>query len=208
MSQRLRRERAAIHQKSKWRLAGYIIAGILGTVLLLGVIGLLLILHTTPPPVIHTDPVAAQRLQQQLQEAQTAAASGTQGMVRADETELNSLLKGYFQGRTAKPTNDAFAVVRDMKLSLSEDRLQLYVLANFQGKDITAVIEGKVRTVNGYLDFEPLNGKIGALPIPKSSLKRAMEQMLTTPDGREAARLPKNLLDLHVENGKLVVVFR
>jgi hypothetical protein len=208
MSQRLRRERAAIQYKSKWRVVGFVVAGTLGTLLLLGVVGLMLILHTTPPPVIHTDPAAAKRLQQELQEAQTAAASGTQGVVRADETELNSLLKGYFHGGTAKPTNDAVAVVRDMKLSLSEDRLRLYVLVNFRGKDITAVFEGKVRTVNGYLDFEPLNGKIGALPIPKASLKRAVEQMVATPDGRESARLPRNLRDLHVENGKLVVVFR
>src|SRR6266571_7500472 len=123
MSQRLRHERAAIQHKSKWRVVVLVVSGILGAVLVFGVIGVLLILHTTPPPIIRTDPAAAKRLQQELQEAQTAAASGTQGVVRADETELNSLLKGYFQDSTARPPSDAVAVVRDMKLNLFEDRL-------------------------------------------------------------------------------------
>jgi len=208
MSQRLRREGAAIPRRGKWRVAGFVISGILGAVLAFGVIGLLLILHTTPPPAIHTDPAAAQRLQKELQEAQTAAALGSPGVVRTDETEVNSLLKEYLQPNTGRAPVDGAAVVRDMKLNLSADRMQLYVLANFRGKDITFLFEGKLRTLNGYLDFEPISGKIGSLPIPKASLKRAMEQMLATPNGRESARLPRNLHDLHIENGQLVLVFR
>ncbi|SRR6266568_1735360 len=208
MSQRLRRGRAAIQNKSKWRLAGFVGGGIVGVMLMLGVVGLILIFHTTPPPVIHTDPAAAQRLQRELQQAQNAAAAGSPGVVSTDETALNSLLKEYFQANTAKPSANSAADVRDMKLNLVADHLQLYVLANVRGKDLTFVLEGKVCTVNGYLDFEPLKGKIGALPIPKASLKRAVEQMFATPEGRESARLPRNLRDLHVENGKLVLVFR
>jgi hypothetical protein len=208
MSQRLRRERAAIQHKGKWRVVGIVTVGILGTVLVLGAIGLLLILHTTPLPVIHSDPAAAQRLQRELQEAQTAAAAGSPGVVRTDETEVNSLLKEYLQPHKVRAPADGAAVVRDMKLNLAADRLQLYVLANFRGKDITFLFEGKLRTVNGYLDFEPISGKIGSLPIPNASLKKAMEQMLATPDGRESARLPRNLRDLHIENGQLVLVFR
>jgi len=208
MSQRLRRERAEVQHKSKWRLAGFIIGGVVGTVFVFGIIGLLLILHTTPPPVIHTDPAAAQCLQQELQQAATAAARGTLGLVRADETELNSFLKEYVTAATGKAPADSPAVLRDMKVKLAADRLHLYVLASYRGKDLSFVLEGKVRTVNGYLDFDPISGKIGSLSIPKGSLKRAVEQMVTTPETQELMRLPRNLRDLHIENGKLVVVFR
>jgi hypothetical protein len=208
MSQRLRRERAAVQHKSKWRLAGFVIAGVLGAVLVVGLIGFMLILHTTPPPAIHTDPAAARRLEEKLQQAQTAAATGTPGILRTDETELNSALDAYFRAATGRTSEDSATVVRDMKLNLVEDRLRAYVLVNFQGKDITVVFEGKVHSVNGYLDFEPLSGKIGALPIPNNSLKRALRQMAASPDTREFMRLPSNLRDLRVENGKLVVVYR
>jgi len=182
--------------------------GIVGTALLLGGIGLLLILHTTPPPIIHTDPAAAQRLQHELQAAQTAAERRTPGVVGADETELNSLLKEYLQASDARNSAVDAAVLRDMRMSLFEDRLRLYVLLTLRGRDITFSLEGKLRTLNGYLDFEPESGKIGSLPMPKASLKRAMEKMLATPEGRASAQLPKNLRDLYVENGKLIVVFR
>lgn len=208
MSQKLRRDRTPIQVRSRWRLAVYILAGILSAVLVLGVIGLLLILHTTPPPIIHTDPVAAKRLQEELEKAQTAAESGTPAVVGADETEVNSLLKQYFQASAAKSSSENVAVVRDMKLNLTADRMRLYVLANLRGRDITLVLEGKLRTANGYLDFEPISGKIGSLPIPKASLKKAMEEGLATPGSQEFLRLPRNLRDLRIENGKLVVVFK
>jgi hypothetical protein len=197
-----------LQQKSKWRLAGYVAAGILGVVLVIGIVGLMLVLHTPPPPSIHTDPAAAQRLQQEFQQAQTAASSGSQRLVRADETELNSMLKEYLQANRTNASADGAWVIQDMRVNLVADRLQLYLLANFRGKDLAFVLDGKVRTLNGYLDLEPISGKIGSLPIPKASLKRAMEQMLATPEGRESARLPRNLRDLHVEDGKLVVIFR
>jgi len=128
--------------------------------------------------------------------------------VSADETELNSVLKEYVKAAIEKRPADSPAVVRDMKMKLTDDRLRLYVLVSFRGKDLTLVIEGKVHTENGLLDFEPISGKIGSLSIPKGSLKRAVEQMAATPETQELMRLPKNLRDLHVENGKLVIVFR
>ena len=79
-------------------------------------------------------------------------------MVQADEKELNSLLKEYLQLNTSKASADSAATVRDLKVNLSEDRLRLYLLANFHGKDPTFVLEGKVRSANSYLDFEPVSG--------------------------------------------------
>jgi hypothetical protein len=177
----------------------------MGAVLLLGFI---LLFHTTPPPVIHTHPAAARRLEEKLQQAQTAASAGAPGVLRTDETELNSVLDAYFRAAAGRTSENSGAVVRDMKLNLAGDRLRAYVLVNLRGKDITVVFEGKVHSVNGYLDFEPLSGKIGALPIPKDSLKRALKEMAATPDTRSMMRLPSNLRDLHVEDGKLVVVYR
>src|SRR6266436_8563659 len=100
--------------------------------------------------------------------AQTAAAGGAPGIVRADETELNSVLKEYVKDVIDKRPADSPAVVRDMKMNLTDDRLRLYVLVNFRGKDLTLVMEGRVHTVNGLLDFERLSGKIGSLSIPKA----------------------------------------
>jgi len=110
---------------------------------------LALILHTAPPPAIHTA-AAAPRLRRELEKGQTEAARSTQGMVQADETELNSFLKEYLRVNTSKASADA--AVRDLKVNLSEDRLRLYLLANIHGKDLTFVLEGKVRSADGYLD--------------------------------------------------------
>ena len=72
-------------RESKWRLVGFIAAGLFGLGCVLGAVGLLLILHAPPPPVVDTDPAAAQRLQQKLEQAQLAAARGAPGVVSAAE---------------------------------------------------------------------------------------------------------------------------
>ena len=118
MSQSLRRDRGAPKHKNKWRLVGLVVAGILGTVLMFGVIGLVLILHTTAPPVIHIDPAAARRLEEKLQQAQTAATAGSPGVLRTDETEVNSVLDAYFRAAAGRPSENSTALVRDMKFNL------------------------------------------------------------------------------------------
>jgi len=209
VSQRLRRERATAKEKAvKWRKIGFAAAGILGLACVLGAIGLALILHVPPAPAIHIDPSAAQRLEQELKVAQSAASNGTPRTVRADETEINSIFKQQFYVATNGASGDGAAVVRDMKMTLTDDRLRLYVLTNIRGKDVALQLEGRLRAVNGFLDFDPISGKIGSLPLPRSSLKNAMEKTLATPEGLGMMRLPSNVRDLHVEDGKLVVVFK
>ena len=209
MSQRLRRERAIAKEKAtKWRIVGFVAAAILGVGCVLGAIGIALILHSPPPPVIHTDPAAAQRLEQELKEAQSTASNDHPRMVRADETEVNSMFKQRFDAATNGPMDDSAAVVRDMKITLSDDRLRVYVLASFRGKDITFQVEGRLSSLKGYMDFDPISGRIGSLPLPKASLKSAVARMLATPEGLETMRLPENVHDLRVEGGKLVLIFR
>jgi len=209
MSQKLERDREKCKGKHKWAASvGYIVAGILGAAILMITVVLALVLRDAPPPIIHTDQAAGLRLQREVQQAQASAAIGMPGVVRASETELNSVLNEYLKATAGKPLANDAAFLRDLKVNLDADRLRLYVLANFRGKDLTFVLEGKVRTVGGYLDFDPISAKIGSLSIPRESLKKALAQMAAAPQTQELMRLPRNLSDLHVENGQIVVTFK
>jgi hypothetical protein len=208
MSQRLRRERTANQPRRAWLIVAWVLLGSLAFVICVGIFGLLLVLRTAPPPVIHIDPFAADRLRQELQAAETTAGKGPTKVVGADEIELNSLLQEYLHSNTGGRPADSVPVLRDMKLNLADDRIRLYVLTNIRGKDISVSLEGKLHALNGYLDFEPISGEIGSLPIPKRSLRRTLEQMLATAQGRQYLRLPSDVQDLHIENGRLVVIFK
>jgi hypothetical protein len=107
-----------------------------------------------------------------------------------------------------QPSPGGSSSVQDMKLNFSGDRMRMYVLLNVRGKDLTVELEGKLRTLDGYLDFEPLSGRIGALPVPRSSLKKAFERMIANPENRRLLQLPKELRDVHVEDSKIVVAYR
>jgi hypothetical protein len=84
----------------------------------------------------------------------------------------------------------------------------MYLLFDFHGKNMTFELEGTLHTVDGFAQFEPLSGRLGALPIPKSALQSSMQRMMDSPQARQALRLPANVSDLHVEDGQIVATFK
>ena len=180
------------------------------------VVTLILALHKTPPPPVETNP--------------RAAANGRSATVRVDETELNSYLSSHLElagketAKTAAPASqpegsDGSAPtaqeveqmrsnIRDFKIQLVDDRVKAYVLFDVHGKDMTLQLEGRLGAQNGYLNFEPVSGQIGSLPIPQSTLESAVHRLMASPENREKLKLPSQIADLHIENGEVVATYR
>lgn len=191
---------------------------------------LILVLHKTPPPPVETSSQAAARAEQKFENAERAVAHGQSATVRVDETELNSYLSSHLelpdkegakpaapadQPRgadgsvpTAQDVEQMRSNVRDFKIQLEDDRVKAYVLFNVHGKDMTLQLEGRLGAQNGYLNFEPLSGQIGSLPIPQSALESAVRRLRESPENREKLKLPPQIADLHIENGEVVAVYR
>jgi uncharacterized protein YpmS len=166
-----------------------------------------LVFHKAAGPAVQTSPIAAAEFEAKLQQHGVHAEHGLARTFTADEKELNSFIESRLQlaRNLGTESNSSF---RDMKLQLKQDRMRIYVLFNGYGKDMTVDFEGKLHTENGYVLFEPISGKIGALPIPRSALQSSMRRMMNSPQSREALRLPENLSDIHVEGGRIVASFR
>ena len=190
-------------------------------------ITLIMVFHAAPPPVIATSPQAAARAEQKMQEVEQSVANGQSATLRLDQTELNSYLASHLDiaaNSAAAKTQDASATsadsptaqqidevrstVRDMKVELVADRVHAYVVFNFHGKDMTLQLEGKLSASNGYLQFAPTAGQIGALTIPQSALESAVQKMMESPENREKLKLPKEISDLRIENGEVVATYR
>jgi hypothetical protein len=73
---------------------------------------------------------------------------------------------------------------------------------------MTLQLEGRLSAQNGYLNFEPLSGQIGSLPIPQSSLESAVQRLMNSPENREKLKLPPEITDLRIQNGEVVAVYR
>jgi len=166
-----------------------------------------LVFHRSEPPVIHLDPAAAARLNTRLTQAEETATATSPQVLRVEQNELNSLVASYVK---TDPNGGAASSspVRDLRLILSGDHIRMYLAYDFHGKEVTFELESKLHTSSGLLQFEPLSGKLGALPIPRSALQSSMRKMMDSPEARRAMRLPGNLSDLRVEEGKMVATFR
>jgi hypothetical protein len=73
---------------------------------------------------------------------------------------------------------------------------------------MTLQLEGKLGAADGYLQFEPVSGQIGSLPIPQSTLETAVRRMMESPENREKLRLPAEISDLRIENGEIVASYK
>ena len=194
------------------------------------VITLILALHKTPPPPVETNPQAAARAEEKFEDAERAVANGQAATIRVDETELNSYLSSHWElagkeaakpspaadqssrsdnsAPTAQDVEQMRSNVRDFKIQLVDDRVKAYALFDVHGKDMTLQLEGRLGAQDGYLNFQPVSGQIGSLPIPQSTLESAMRRLLESPENREKLKLPPQIADLRIENGEVVASYR
>jgi hypothetical protein len=100
------------------------------------------------------------------------------------------------------------SAVKDVKVELIEDRARAYVVFDFHGKDMTLQLEGRLGAQDGYLRFDPLAGRLGALPIPQSTLESTVKRLMESPENREKLKLPEGVNGLKVENGEIVISYK
>jgi len=195
---------------------------------LAALITLILLLHKSPPPKVEATPQAAARAEEKFAQVEQSVAQGQQGTVRLDESELNSYLASHLDLKTDQPAAAATpspapgasgspspedvekmrSSVRDVKVTMMDDRVKAYVVFDVHGKDMSLELEGKLGATNGYLQFLPVSGHIGSLPIPQSTLESAVQRLMDSPENREKLRLPPDMSDLHIENGELVATYK
>ena len=199
------------------------------TTYLAALITLILLLHKSPPPLVEATPQAAARAEEKFAQVEQSVAQGQQATVRLDETELNSYLASHLDLKVDQPAAAATPApttpggpgsptphdgeemrssVRDVKVTMADDRVKAYVVFDVHGKDMTLELEGKLGATNGYLQFVPVSGQIGSLPIPQSTLEAAVQRLMESPENREKLRLPPDISDLHIENGELVATYK
>ena len=111
-------------------------------------------------------------------------------------------------GTSAEQIDQVRSQVKDVKVELVEDRVRAYVVFDMHGKDVTLQLEGKLNAENGYLNFEPVSGQIGSLPLPPSALQSAMRHILENPENREKFKLPADMSDLKIVNGEVVATYK
>jgi hypothetical protein len=103
---------------------------------------------------------------------------------------------------------DVQSSVRDFKVDLVGDLVKAYIVFNFHGKDLSLELDGHLASSDGYLQFQPVSGQLGSLPLPQSTLNSAVENLLSSPENKEKLRLPDSVRDIQVVDGHLVVHYQ
>jgi hypothetical protein len=121
------------------------------------------------------------------------------------------------------PANDAMAAlsssdpqsieqvqssVKDVKVDMDGDLVKAYVVFDFHGRDMSLELDGHMGTQDGYVKFQPVAGKLGSLPLPQSTLDAAVEKMMASPENREKLKLPNDISDIKIEDGKAVLSYK
>jgi hypothetical protein len=179
-----------------------------------GAWGIVLMLRRAPAPQVTVSPEAARSAETKLAAlAAPSAPSLTPNepqKIALTEEELNSFLNTRLAlaggGAGTEPSlAQVKGSVRDVKVTLVGDRVRAFVLFNLAGKDLTLQLEGRLHVVDGYLRFEPTEGSLGDLSVPGSALDAALARVFSDPQTRESLRMPRDVRDIRVENGELVI---
>lgn len=186
------------------------------------VVVILLVMTKADPPAVKADPLAAERVNFKMYQAQRAVDSGSSHTLELDEPELNSLLAANLafndsqnavsaavaQAESGQPTiEEVKSNVRDVKIQLLGESVTAYVVFDMYGKELSLTLEGGLRVVDGYLRMEPTSGALGSMPIPQATLDNAVRRLFDSPENREKFRLPSHISDVRVENGQVKVYY-
>lgn len=228
---------SAEEQKSPslWRMA-YRVMNWATLVILIVVIGL--ILRKSAPPQVEADSQAAARAAMKFSQAESAVASSQPYELTLERTELNSYLRENLQLAANDPpaaasspdsssrhasqppaeTQTALAgepsvaevqsAVRDVRVDLDGDLVRAYVVFDFHGKDLSLELDGHLSSAGGYIQFQPVAGWLGSLPLPQSALNSAVERLVASPENHEKLRLPPGIESIAVENSQLVINYQ
>ena len=98
--------------------------------------------------------------------------------------------------------------VRDVRINLSGDKMEAYLLFDLFGKDLTLELEGKLVSQDGYLRLQPTAGRIGSFPIPMVALNNAVTRLFDSPENREQFRLADSVTDIRIEGGRFMLKYR
>jgi len=100
------------------------------------------------------------------------------------------------------------SAVKDVKVDMDGDLVKAYVIFDFHGKDLSLELDGHLKSDGGYIKFDPVAGKLGSLPLPKSTLDRAVEKLMNSPENREKMRLPADISDIQIQDGQAKVTYK
>jgi len=174
---------------------------------------LVLMLRRAPAPQVTVSPQAAQSAQQKLEGLAVPPSLSREPnesrRIELSEEELNSYLAAHLAlggGESAEPTVEQLrSSVHDVKVTLQGDQVGVFAVFTLAGKDLTLQMTGRLHVVGGYLRFEPTGGNLGDLALPQSALNAAVSRLFENPENREKFRVPREIRDVRVENGALVI---
>jgi hypothetical protein len=191
----------------------------------MAVVAVILVLWDSSPPESATNPEAIKSAQVKIIEHQRKIDARKPHALVLDQAEVNGWLATHlvFSHEESNPPGSEVAAaasefdremtqvrsnVRDVKVELLDDSLRARVLFNLYGMGLTLVLQGRLGADGGYLRFEPESGRMGMLPLPQATLRSAVRRLVESPQNREKFRLPPEIRDIGVRQGKLVVSTR
>jgi hypothetical protein len=198
------------------------------------ILTMLLLLHDAAPPMVDIAPDASDKADRKMQEFTSFAGKARPAKLHMNEAELNGWLDTHLdirgdQGAAAsrpQTLESALALakkaaapqelseseleqmrssLRDVKIELEGDSLNLYALFDLHGLDVSLEMEGRLLVKEGYLKLAPTAGKLGSLPLPGASLQIIVWQVFDSPQNKEKFKLPPYIRDVQIEDGQLIV---
>jgi hypothetical protein len=184
---------------------------------------LLTILHQAPPIPIQTDPQAADRVADKMDQLALAVQTSRPYSTALNEAELNQWMRDNFaiasahQARQAgipvpvgheASVQEVQSALKDVRMNLKGDQLKAYALFALYGKEISLQLDGTIETRDGFIRLKPTAGKLGSLPIPSSTLDRVVQQLFESPQNRDKFQLPPQIESIRIENSALVIQTR
>ncbi len=174
--------------------------------LIVSVIALVLMMLVPDAPAFDVNQLALENAQAKIRLAIEASGSQVPYELKLNEAEINAILDFGMQNATGED-REALDSVKDIRITISENRLNLYFLVHRFGKDFALSLTGRPLLDDGYFRMRADSGWVGYCPMVPFVLNFALNRAMNWDSQREQLKMPPAVKAIEMRDNELAIFY-
>ncbi len=174
--------------------------------LVVSAIALVLMLLVPDAPAFDVNERALENAQAKIRLAIEASSSEVPYVLTLNEAEINAILDFGMQNATGAD-REALESVKDIRITIAENRLNLYFLVHRLGKDFALSLTGRPQLEDGYFRLRADSGWVGYCPMIPFVLNFALNRAMNWDNQREQLKMPPAVKAIEIRDNELAIFY-
>jgi len=174
--------------------------------LIVSLIAMLLIILVPDAPAVEKDPHALESAQAKIRMAIGASNGRMPYRLGLNEAEINAIVSFGIKNATGAE-REALNAVKEMRVTISDNRLHFYFLVHRFGKDFALSLTGRPYLESGHFRVKAESGWVGYCPMVPFVLNFALNRAMSSDSQSAQLKMPAAVQAIEMRDDELTIFY-